>query len=127
MNTREKITHLECRRQKLLGELLQPSDMLSGSIKTVYRKCGKPNCWCYESKDGHAYDRLCWRDKEISATKNKSLSAHDLEWAKKCVDNYHRFKRLLDELEKIDTDLYKYLHEMMESIITKCRRNKGWV
>lgn len=126
MNTIEKITKLEYKRQKLLGQLLQPGEMLSGSIKTVYRKCGKRNCWCYESKDGHAYDRLCWRDKDISAARNKSLPKQDLEWAKKCVDNYHEFKRVLEELRDVDNELYICLQELMGSVIQKCRKNKGW-
>jgi|GEM_PF-738279 len=126
MNTIEKIRRLEYRRQRILGDLLQPGEMLSGSIKTVYRKCGKKNCWCFESKDGHAYDRLCWRDKEISAARNKSLPEQDLEWARRCVENYHTYKQCLNELQNIDNELYECLKELMYSIIQKCRKNKGW-
>ncbi len=44
----ESIESLEARRARLLAELAQSGDMRRGSITEVYRRCGKPSCWCQQ-------------------------------------------------------------------------------
>jgi hypothetical protein len=50
----ESIEGLEEQRRRLIVELAQIGDMRHGSITEVYRRCGKPSCWCQQSeKAGH--------------------------------------------------------------------------
>jgi len=50
----ESIASLEAQRSRLLSELAQIGDMRHGSITEVYRRCGKPSCWCRRSNQpGH--------------------------------------------------------------------------
>ena len=43
---RKKIHFLEKQRQKTLSYLLNPKDMVAGSIYSIYKKCGNKNCRC---------------------------------------------------------------------------------
>ena len=45
-NLRKNIYSLEGQRKKIVDYLLNPRDMIEGSIYTVYKKCGNKNCRC---------------------------------------------------------------------------------
>ena len=45
-NLRKNIYSLEAQRKKIVEYLLNPRDMIDGSIYTVYKKCGNKNCRC---------------------------------------------------------------------------------
>ena len=47
---KKKIRFLEGQRQKKITYLLNPKDMVAGSIYTVYKKCGNKNCRCAKGK-----------------------------------------------------------------------------
>ena len=50
----ESLEDLEARRARLLSEVARIGDMRRGSITEVYRRCGKPSCWCQRGEPiGH--------------------------------------------------------------------------
>jgi len=75
MKTIEKIKKNEENRKNLISRLLTVENVLSGSHNTVFRKCGKTNCWCNDAQKGHAYSRYIWRDKETGETKTAELES----------------------------------------------------
>lgn len=48
----QTLTVLEGERTQLLQDISQLGDFRSGSITSVVRRCGEPNCHCARSQDG---------------------------------------------------------------------------
>jgi hypothetical protein len=50
----DTLAHLEQQRSALLAEIARLKDFRRGSISSVYRKCGRPECHCSHPNDrGH--------------------------------------------------------------------------
>jgi len=123
MKTIEKIKKIEDQRKVLISRLVEMENILSGSYNTVYRKCGKPNCWCKDAPQGHSYNRYIWRDKETGATRTKATHDNDEEWVKLCTANYRKARETFVELESLNNTLLLNVKEMIEQKIEKTEKN----
>jgi hypothetical protein len=86
-------------RNHLLQELSQLGDFQPGSISSVTRRCGKPNCHCAQPHDpGHGPHRQLTQ-KIAGKTVTLSLSSPSaLRKAEKEVAEFRRFQALAQEL-----------------------------
>jgi len=122
MKTIEKIKKNEENRKNLISRLLTVENVLSGSHNTVFRKCGKTNCWCNDAQKGHAYSRYIWRDKETGETKTKATGENDIEWMKTCTANYREVKKVVAELESLNNALISEVRKMIDQKIAKTEK-----
>lgn len=121
MKTIEKI---EENRNVLINRLLDVENILSGSHNTVFRKCGKANCWCNDVRKGHAYSRYIWRDKKTGETKTKATGENDAEWMKACTANYREVKKTISELESLNSALISEVRKMIDQKVAKTEKMK---
>ena len=94
--------------QKQIGELLEAflarQPLLPGSLYTLRRKCGKPNCRC-AAGELHESTILTYRGQ--GRPQNISPSAEQLPALRKLTDEYRRFRQARAQLAKLQRQLLK--------------------
>lgn len=89
-------------RSHLLRELSQLGDFQPGSITSVTRRCGKPNCHCAQPHDpGHGPHRQLTQ-KIAGKTVTQTLSSPTaVRKAEKEIAEFRRFRMLAQELVQV--------------------------
>jgi hypothetical protein len=93
------LTELQTRRARLREDLSAVGDFRPGSLSAVMRRCGKANCACADpAHPGHGPQHLLTKKVD-----GKTVTVHlrpgpELAKARVEVDNYKRFKQMVDEL-----------------------------
>ena len=95
----DSLATLEQQRSQILSQILHLGDFRSGSITTIQRRCGKPNCHCHQpGQPGHGPNFRLTR-KENGKTISESFSSPAaLRKAQREVDTFHRFRQLSQAL-----------------------------
>jgi hypothetical protein len=109
MATKSEILSLNAKRESIVRELLALFPIIPGAFKEVFRKCGKPNCWCAQHTEGHSLRRITWS--ENSNSKSKAVAPEDIDWYIIATENYRAFKKLLKTMRQIDESIIELLTE----------------
>ena len=90
-------------RSHLLQELFQLRDFQPGSISSVTRRCGKPNCHCAQANHpGHGPHRQLTQ-KIAGKTVTQALSSPSaVRKAEKEIAEFRRFRVLAQELIEVN-------------------------
>ena len=94
---------LEAERARLYAELSGVGDFRRGTLSTVFRKCGKPNCRCARPGDpGHGpqYNLTRWAG-------GKTVTTHlrpgpELDKAEREAGEWQRFRSLTGQVEQVN-------------------------
>jgi len=101
---RKNIYYLERQRKKLVNYLLNPRDMIDGSIYTVYKKCGNKNCRCAR---GELHGPFNYLSKKVGGkTKLTFVRRADEDDVGKRATNYRKYTTHMAKLNKIDKRIY---------------------
>ena len=97
------LASLEQQRSALQNQLAELGDFRAGSITGTGGRCGNPRCHCHEANDpGHGpYYRLTRKVNGKTVTETFSTEAA-LRKAQREVEEYHRFRRLSQELLEVN-------------------------
>ena len=97
------LANLEQQRSALQDQLAELGDFRAGSITGTGGRCGNPRCHCHEANDpGHGpYYRLTRKVNGKTVTETFSTEAA-LRKAQREVEEYHRFRRLSQELLEVN-------------------------
>lgn len=92
---------LLARRRQLLGQIAAIGDLRPGSLKSRYRKCGKPNCHC--AADGHPGHGPQWSVSRVVKGKmhSRAVPPWALEEARGQVEECQRLRRLTADLIEV--------------------------
>jgi hypothetical protein len=95
----DSLASLDKRRGEIQRTIAELGDMRSGSISKTGGRCGNPRCHCHRQDDpGHGpYYRLTKKVNGKTVTETFS-SAAGLRKAQREVEEFHRFRRLSQEL-----------------------------
>ena len=104
---RKKLRTLQKRQAKLIDQLLATGPMLRGTVSQVYTRCGKPNCWCADSPEGHPHLRITWSQKGRMIT--RKVPSDELSRISNLTENYRRFRSLRRRLMEINTQIKQIL------------------
>ena len=113
-------------RSHLLVELSQLGDFQAGSISSVHRRCGKPNCHCARPNDpGHGPHRRLTQ-KIAGKTVTQTLSSPNaVQKAEKEIAEFRRFQTLAQQLIKINQKICRLRPVVAEdSMPVKKKRQK---
>ena len=90
-------------RVQLLRELVDIREFRQGSLRTQYRKCGKPNCHCAgEGAQGHCpYWLLTWLDKDTGKTRGRTIPADAVDGTRAQIAEYQRLRGLVRDLVEV--------------------------
>lgn len=109
----------------LIENILKIKEMIPGTYKEVYRKCGKSYCWCANEKKGHPLKRITWSDKGKS--KSKAIQNDDVDWVNKMTAQYKQLKLNRQELRTCERKIGVLLDQYEEEIIQKTRKRKNYL
>ena len=100
------LANLEQQRSALQDQLAELGDFRAGSITGTGGRCGNPRCHCHEANDpGHGpYYRLTRKVNGKTVTETFSTEA-TLRKAQREVEEYHRFRRLSQELLEVNEQI----------------------
>src|SRR5215472_3719189 len=103
---RDSLSELIINRNSLLQKLSQFGDFQPGTISTVNRRCGKPNCHCARPKDpGHGPHRQLTQ-KIAGKTVTQVLSSPSaVRKAEREIAEFRRFQTLTGELVEINQEI----------------------
>jgi hypothetical protein len=96
----------KARRQALVRDLPDLSQILRASLITRYTSCGKPGCKCMSGqKHGPSYTL------SVTVAKGKTrqlyVRQHDLEMVRRQIDNYDKLWRAIVEISSINFELLR--------------------
>jgi len=90
-------------RSHLLQELSQLGDFQPGSISSVHRRCGKPNCHCAQPNDpGHGPLRRLTQKIAGKALTQTLPSLSAVRKAEKEIAEFRRFQTLVQQLIEVN-------------------------
>jgi hypothetical protein len=97
---------LEQQRSSLQSQLAELGDFRAGSITGTGGRCGNPRCHCHQANDpGHGpYYRLTRKVNGKTVTETFASEAA-LQKAQREVKEYHRFRRLSQELLEVNEQI----------------------
>lgn len=112
-NIRKEIYLLEKQRQKAIGYLIHPKDMISGSIYSTYKKCGNKRCRCTK---GELHGPFNYISKKIDGkTVLKFVRKADEDKIKIEAKNYREYTKTMARLAKIDRKIYEKIRMIKEA------------
>ena len=119
-NIRKKLLRLMRRRDKTLEALLQTAPILRGSLSRIHTRCGKPNCWCAESSEGHAHTRMTWSQSGTLIT--RKVPPDQIHHIAQLTDNYRKFRLLRRTLFALDAEIRDLLRFFETALTDQARR-----
>jgi hypothetical protein len=99
---RTELRTLEEQAHKLLAPFLARDPLLAGSVYTLRRRCGKPNCRCTQGHL-HATEVLSYRGQERAQTITPRPG--ELATFRKLTGSYRRFRQARAALVKLDRQM----------------------
>ena len=124
MSTRKRIKSTEHRRALLMGEILETKFMVRGTFGQVYRRCGKPTCWCAEG-EGHLSNRITWTEGGKSRT--KAIPEEDIAWIKSMTQNYKAFRKARQNIRELAARLSNLLDELEREIVERTNQKRTYL
>jgi hypothetical protein len=90
-------------RKRILRDLPDLTEILRGSVRKRFVRCGKAGCHC-EHGQGHPVVYLSTSQAD-GQTRQITIAADAYALAKRYVENYERTRRVLDQLCSVNRDL----------------------
>jgi len=87
--------------QKLRDQLAQTGYICTGSITTVYRKCGKPYCYCAKDKKAVHGPYNVWTRKVKGKTVTRNLTNEQAELCRKCVHTLRQLEGIMEKMKEL--------------------------
>jgi hypothetical protein len=91
----------ERRRRELLTQITQIGHVLPGSLNTVMNRCGKPRCACHGDPPRLHGPYITWTRKVAGKTQTRRLTPEQADRYRPWLENNHRLRELLSELEAL--------------------------
>ena len=120
-----KLKNLKIKLIGLINRIDEFKLMLPGNYGEVYLKCGKKNCWCFKSKEGHSFRRITWSDK--GKGKTKAIPENDVSWIKKITNNYRIFRKKRQKLFKLVEEYRIELNKLEMKVVAKTREKRNYL
>jgi hypothetical protein len=117
------LASLEQQRSALRSQLAELGDFRAGSITGTGGRCGNPRCHCHGANDpGHGpYYRLTRKVKGKTVTETFSTEAA-LRKAQREVEEYHRFRRLSQELLEVNEQICRLRPPLSELLLREKKK-----
>lgn len=119
MTNLNRIKQLLEKRDTLIKTITSIKEMHPGAYKEVYRKCGKPNCWCHEKNRGHPLKRITWT--EGGKSFSKAVRDKNILWIKHVTDNYRTYRTMRKKLYDVDAEIHLNIDKLSRTIVEKTR------
>jgi hypothetical protein len=92
------------RQKRILADLPDLTQILRGSVRKRFVRCGKVGCHCERGR-GHGPVAYLSTSQGDGQTRQITIAADSYALAKRYVENYERARRALDQLCSLNRDL----------------------
>ena len=106
MKKKRDMRRLLERRQRAAQKAPELTEVLRGTLRERYVRCGKPGCHCRKGQ-GHGPVRYLSVSLGVGQTRQITIAADDYVLAWQYVDNYQRLWRLLETISTINRELLR--------------------
>ena len=89
----------------LQKQLAQVGYICNGTVMSVYRKCGKPNCSCKDNPKMQHGPYHIWTRKEKGKTVTRSLSKKQADRCSEYMDNFKEMENIMEEMKEISIQI----------------------
>lgn len=116
----EEIKKIEKRMKTIKRELQTIGPMIPGSLSQQYNVCGMANCRCKDPenpKKHGPYYQLSYVRKRKSTT--RFIKPNMVSDVKKRIENYRKYKKLMDEWLQLSIDHFQKTLEMNRQSASK--------
>ena len=96
---------LEKKYCDLQKELAQIGYICYGSIMSLYRKCGNPNCGCKDNLKMRHGPYHIWTRKKKGKTITRSLSKKQAEHCLEYIQNLKKMENIIEEMKKVSIQI----------------------
>jgi hypothetical protein len=97
-------------QEQMLARLLKTPPMLRGTVSQVQTRCGKPNCWCARSPQGHSHTRITWS--QDGKLKTRKVPPDQIDQIYQLTHNYRQFRSLRRKIAALQTEMRSLLDDM---------------
>jgi hypothetical protein len=119
---RKKIYLLEQQRQNTLAYLLNPEEMVSGSLYSAYKKCGNKRCRCVKGELHGPFNYLSKRVE--SKTVLTFIRKADEKEIIKEAGHYRDYIKEMAKLSRLDKRIYDNLKKIKQAKTKNYERPK---
>ena len=105
MNKKDSV---EKEYSKLRDQLFQMGYICTGSITTVYRKCGKPYCFCAKDENAMHGPYNVWTRKVKGKTVTRNLTDSQAQLCRECIKNMRKVETIIEKMKELTA---KYIEE----------------
>lgn len=117
---RTKLNHTHTQIQQILHDFQARQPLLPGSLYTLRRRCGKPNCRCAEGQL-HASTVLSYRGEQKPQT--ITPPAGQIDTLKTMTDEYRRFRRARAQLVRLQRQLLDLVDQIQAERVQQGERD----
>jgi hypothetical protein len=96
------------RYNELQEQLAHIGFVCNGTVMSVYRKCGKPNCGCKESEHMQHGPYHIWTRKEKGKTVTRSLSEKQARQCALYIKNFKKMESIIEEMKRITIQMLEH-------------------
>jgi hypothetical protein len=95
---KQKLLH---RYKDLQNQLSSIGFICNGTVMSLHRKCGKPNCGCNENEQMQHGPYHIWTRKEKGKTVTRSLSENQARQCSLYIKNFRKMEAIIEEMKNI--------------------------
>lgn len=117
---RKKIQSLLKHQEQMLERLLKNPPMLRGTFSQVQTRCGKPNCWCAHSSQGHPHTRITWS--QDGKLRTRKVPPDQIEQINQLTRNYRQFRSLRRKIAALQTEMRTLLDDLEREQVEEARK-----
>ena len=119
---RAQLRQLDQQIQGLLETFMEREPLLPGSMYTLKRRCGKPNCRCAQ---GHLHETELLSYRGGTRPRNVTPQRGQQELFKKGTEAYRRFRQARAQLVKLQRQMVKLVDSIEAERTTQGKRKFG--
>ena len=105
-------------RERALASAPSLAEVLRGTLRRRYIRCGKPGCHCEKGR-GHGPFLYLSVTVGVGRTVQITIGPEDREIALRYVRNYRRLQRVLEKVSKINRELLRQREPMTPRVKRK--------
>lgn len=86
---------------ELKRRLAKTGYLCTGSLMSLYHRCGKPYCACHRDRNALHGPYSVWTRKVQGKTVTRTLTARQAEQCRRCIENMREVERILERMKEL--------------------------
>ena len=103
MNVNHPISDEEIQKQfqSLRRQLARTPYLCTGSVMSLYNRCGKPQCACHTDEKAKHGPYFVWTRKVKGKTVTRTLTAEQAQLCKRCIEAMRELEKTIETMKDL--------------------------